>query len=398
MCILIIIINLNIKIIKDMKPHIALVCMVKNEEARIHVTLNSIIGVCSSLIIYDTGSTDNTIKVIKDFSKKHKILLRLIEETPIFKGNYFDYASNRNTLLKFVDTFTDIDFCLLMDCNDELRGGDYLLKYVESEISSKNTIYNTCQLWYSGTYSKYFNSRLIKPRKGWYYKMPVHEYLENSQNIKHCEKMSDNIILYQDRTRDDNKSYERHHRDVKLLLLEYKSNQNDTRVVFYLAQSYECIKDYKNAMKYYKLRSEMGGWDQEVYLSLYRYAINNKNNGGSLIEYVNNLLVAHKYRPIRLEALYKVIHYCRLNKLYEIGYQLGKEFIMKPYPDDNLFVEMNIHIFLFDDEVGLCAYYTGRYEESRKIYNNILSTKKLDKNTKTRIKVNYEWTLKETNK
>ena len=43
------------------KAHIALVIMVKNENKRLHVTLNSVLGHVNSIIMYDTGSDDNTI-------------------------------------------------------------------------------------------------------------------------------------------------------------------------------------------------------------------------------------------------------------------------------------------------------------------------------------------------
>ena len=182
-----------------MKPHIALLCMVKNEEKRIHVTLNSIIGTCSYIVIYDTGSTDNTINIIKDFSKNNNIPLRLIEKQPILLGKYFDYASNRNVLLNYADQFDDIDFYLLMDCNDELRGDDELLKFAEKEVDSGNTAYYTCQLCYSGSsYNRFFNVRFIKPKKGWHYKMPVHEYIHSEPHLKRFLKMTDKIVIYQD--------------------------------------------------------------------------------------------------------------------------------------------------------------------------------------------------------
>ena len=43
--------------------HIALVMMVKNEQKRLNVTLNSVLGYVDSLVIYDTGSIDNTIGI-----------------------------------------------------------------------------------------------------------------------------------------------------------------------------------------------------------------------------------------------------------------------------------------------------------------------------------------------
>ena len=51
--------------------------MVKDESKLIKITLISCLGVVDSLVVYDTGSTDNTVEIIKDFSIKHNIPLHL---------------------------------------------------------------------------------------------------------------------------------------------------------------------------------------------------------------------------------------------------------------------------------------------------------------------------------
>ena len=72
------------------KNHIALLMMLKNEEKRLHVSLESVVGVVDSLIIYDTGSTDRTISILKEFSEKNSIPLRLKE------GEFVNFSESRN--------------------------------------------------------------------------------------------------------------------------------------------------------------------------------------------------------------------------------------------------------------------------------------------------------------
>ncbi len=50
----------------DNLPTIGLCMMVKNEQARIKVSLDSVKRFVKCFIIYDTGSTDNTIDIIKN--------------------------------------------------------------------------------------------------------------------------------------------------------------------------------------------------------------------------------------------------------------------------------------------------------------------------------------------
>ena len=95
-------------------PHIALLMMLKNEEKRLHVSLDSVIGHIDSIVVFDTGSTDKTIEILETFCKKNKITLRLKH------GEFVNFSESRNVSLEFADTFPEIDYLLLLDCNDEL--------------------------------------------------------------------------------------------------------------------------------------------------------------------------------------------------------------------------------------------------------------------------------------
>ncbi len=56
---------------------IAAIIMVKNEQKSIEVTLNSIKNYIKHIIVYDTGSTDKTVDVIKNTCKKNNQILHL---------------------------------------------------------------------------------------------------------------------------------------------------------------------------------------------------------------------------------------------------------------------------------------------------------------------------------
>ena len=57
-------------------PSIAAILMVKNEEKNIEKTLKSVVGQVDCIVIYDTGSTDETVNIIKKFSEIQKINLK----------------------------------------------------------------------------------------------------------------------------------------------------------------------------------------------------------------------------------------------------------------------------------------------------------------------------------
>ena len=209
------------------QPIIACLMMVKNEEARIHVSLDSVVGYVKCYIIYDTGSTDKTIDIIKDHCDKHKINLYLIQ------GEFVNFSVSRNVSLDYADT-KNVHYFLLLDTNDELQEGDKLLEFASNEMKTENNAYLMHQHWWSGKYDKYFNTRFVKARKNWRYHGSVHEWMSDDAEIKGAvvHKMPEDIILYQDRTKDGNKSGIRFFSDKILLLADHKKDPTETRTIF----------------------------------------------------------------------------------------------------------------------------------------------------------------------
>ena len=53
--------------------------------------------------------------------------------------------------------------------------------------------------------------------------------------------------------------------DLRLLRAEKAKKPDDTRVTFYLAQTYDLLGDLESALATYQERIDMGGWLQEVF-------------------------------------------------------------------------------------------------------------------------------------
>ena len=202
------------------KPTIGALLMVKNEEKRISVSLDSLVGKVDALIIYDTGSTDKTIEIIETFCEKNKLNLYLK------KGNFVNFSVSRNISLDFADT-TNVHYIILLDCNDELQGTilrDICLHFMDKD----NNAFLFCQQWWCGQMDKYYNVRLVKARCGWRYMGSVHEWMKDTLSPTENSRfpvirLPDSIVLYQDRTKDDDKSRKRFTRDRELLLTDYKN-------------------------------------------------------------------------------------------------------------------------------------------------------------------------------
>ena len=104
---------------KNPKKTICFATMCKNEEHCIKETLESIYKYIDTWVVHDTGSTDNTCKIVTDFFQEKGISGELFIDE--WKG--FDY----NKTLLFNRCYNKSDYILHLDA-DDLIVGDFKLE------------------------------------------------------------------------------------------------------------------------------------------------------------------------------------------------------------------------------------------------------------------------------
>lgn len=342
------------RLYENRKKGISLGCliMVKDEEKRIHVTLESIKTVADCVIIYDTGSTDQTIPIIKEFCTKNKIKLYLKED------EFVTFDVSRNASLDFADD--KADFLLSLDSNDELKSPVELLNLVKNHRGNLS-LFHILQKWdVFGNITQFYNSRLFKSRHGWRYKGVVHEYIDSS--AARSISKHENIVLFQDRKHDVHKSSKRYEKDKELLYNEYKrvselqienkkkgiiSEGVDPRSIFYLSQTAECLNQLQEAFSLYRERAAITdrGFKEEAYVSSFRAAQMARKMGFDY-EIVISLYqkaseFSSKYfKQVRMEPSFKIAQIYFDQGLYTLAYTTLKSVINLPYPlDILLFIE-----------------------------------------------------------
>ena len=260
---------------EDVRSKVACVMMVKNEEKRIEVSFDSVAGLCDTFVIYDTGSIDSTVSICHEYCKRNNIRLFLKE------GTFVDFEESRNVMLDFADEVLrkpdgspDKRYLLLLDCNDELRNHEELVKFIKNrKPTDTQTGFHLKQQWWTGnSYDSYFNIRMCMSHEDWRYHQVVHEYIcktykktkPKNADEKDIQRL-ENVILFQDRTKDDDKSMRRFKRDKQLLFKAYLRDRNDPRVVFYLAQTCGCLQQMVEAYQLYKIRTKQEGFIEEIF-------------------------------------------------------------------------------------------------------------------------------------
>lgn len=342
------------------KQILGMVIMVKNESQRIKVTLESVKNCADVFFVLDTGSEDNTIQIIRDYCNEIKKPLHLLEE------KFVDFSTNRNTLLKYADD--KADWLLLMDCNDELKD-ETKLRYFVDTYKGDISGFHLLQQWYSGHTDSYYNVRLIKTKEDWIYYQPVHEYILSK---KHPETIKLDIIIYQDRTKDDDKSLKRFNRDKKILYDAIQKDPKDTRSLFYYAQTCSCLNQKEEAFKYYVKVIESNGWVEEKYQAYYRNG-NISRDLNHIVEEIQSFhlkayeLSAKIYDHPRAEPLIRIAELYR-----EINWKYGFFFLkqaceLKPPTNALLWVDKKDYDYTRWHLMGIFAHNVGKeYNEMGK--------------------------------
>jgi hypothetical protein len=330
-----------------------------------------------------------------------------------------NFAYNRQVALEHAYKNPEIKYVLIIDADEELRIGNGIKDFKTLKREYFNKFDSDCyHLKKKLTGSEYFVPMIINTtRLPWVWKGVVHEYLD-IQDSRHFQTptstqtpkleathdyVTDEIVYNHVHFGEGANSHglsvtEKYLRDAKLLEAELEKNPTDTRSMFYLAQSYYDAQEYEKSYKRYKQRAEMGGWDQEVYYSLYRMGVCTLQLNKPYETILSHMMMAYEYRPIRMESLFELCKYCREHDMFNQGYLFGKWALSLAPQKDLLFVHQYIYDYALLDQLSLCAYYTGRYEESKNYLLKILKEKKYPPTDEPRYRKNLEFSLNKLRK
>ena len=162
-------------------------------------------------------------------------------------------------------------------------------------------------------------------------------------------------------------------RYLALLKQGLESEPNNSRYVFYIAESYRDLGNFPQAIEWYEKRASMGGWDEEVWYSVYQIARLQHRLGVAWPLVLDAYLRAFELRPTRIEPIYHVAKFYRENQQYHLGYLFSKAIIDTPYPDDILFIEKNIYEYELPQEYALCCRAIGKHAEAIRASDAIIA-------------------------
>ncbi len=230
------------------KLDLTLALIVKNEEKHLRNCLSTFQGLWKHLLIVDTGSTDKTINVAKEFEAEIKH----------FKW-IKDFSAARNFTLDQVKT----KWVMMIDADDIIM--DYDRDQLAEDLNKLNQTKTDIILmpyYYSGGRHNPITT-LILP-KIWKnslklkYENPIHEYLQ--YKIDHSKKLNLGIPIVHNKVQSEQNSAQR---NLELLLNYHQQKPDNTRTVLYLGMENDILNNSQEAIKYYKKYIQMNPQNKE---------------------------------------------------------------------------------------------------------------------------------------
>ncbi len=225
--------------------------IVKNESKVIGRCIESVLPFIDSWCIVDTGSTDGTQTLVRE------ILDHLPGE--LHERPWRDFASNRNEAMEIAKG--KADYLLFMDADDvfETPSG---FQWPALDADSYLMMLRMGQ-------SRYWREILVRSDLNWRFEGVIHEYLRCDRPYRSEKIHGPVVVIHFDGGRSQGLDVAaKYERDVAVLEDALKKEPDNTRYTFYLAQSLWQSKKLEAALEIYKKRTQMGGWDEEVWYSL----------------------------------------------------------------------------------------------------------------------------------
>jgi glycosyltransferase involved in cell wall biosynthesis len=345
------------------RTNICLNMIVKNEVAVLPRLFRSLKDFIDYYVIVDTGSTDDTIALIKREMDAYGI------EGEVHERPWVNFGTNRQQALELAVAAGKTEWLLFIDADEELETSDpKFFEKLEAGVS-----YNI-EKHHAGL--RYSVPHLLNVRAGRYkWEGPVHNHITTLAGPTGRVLRQDVWIIYH--SGEGAKSHgltleEKYLRDARLLEEDLKKNPENTRSQFYLAQSYRDAGHLEKAYIEYQKRATMKGWAEETFvaqLEAGKLAVRLEKPDNVVLA---ELLSAYNLRPLRAEPLHDLARYFRLKKQYSMAFLFARAGAATNKPNDSLFLAQSVYDWKLLDELAVSAYWVKDYQQCKTACETVL--------------------------
>lgn len=306
--------------------------MVKNAGPLFRQVLQHNMRYADRWTVLDTGSTDDTVVVVRDVLGS-KLPGTLVEEP------FLNFRDSRNRCLDLAGKHCKYN--IMLDDTYLLHGDirRFLSTVRADEFGSSYSLY------IRSDDTEYTTNRITRSELGLRYKFKIHEVITDEGNVnvlvpREVGWIEDLRAEYMEQRTLLRKQY-----DLQLLLQSIEEEPEEPRHLYYAAQTYSILNDFENTAKYFQLRADHpGGFYQErvdAAFELARTLQFKLNRPWSQVESV--YLKVLELEPRRVDAMYFLgLHHVYdgrhdenaafpwFEQAFHLGYSTETQYSLKP--------------------------------------------------------------------
>lgn len=335
--------------------------IVKNEAHVIERCLRSVRPLIDTWCVVDTGSSDGTQTLVQE----------ALRDVPgqLHERSWVDFAHNRTEAVALGRPLADYTFTI--DADEELIVADG----VDLDAAKRSLTAGRIDVSVEFNGIAYERASLFRNDLRFYYRGVLHEFLDCHDPIDAIGRLEGvRIQVHPEGARSQNPN--KFSDDAKVLERALRTESDpllQARYRFYLAQSYRDAGRPGDALRNYEQRTTMGGWTEEVCVSLMECGHQSQRLKRPHKEALDYYLRAHETSPQRGEPLYYAAKLCRDNERLQLCYALARRGIELQAPADALFSEPDVYDWRLRFELSVAAWYAGRHAEGREACEALLA-------------------------
>lgn len=310
-------------------------------------------------VISDTGSTDDTMAIIR---RELAGIPGILREDP-----FVNFGHNRSIV--FAEIRNKCRWAMLLDADMAVTIHDGFVP-------------DGCDAFMiemgDHTSFSYRLPLLVRGDLPWCSVGRVHEYTaltEGAYTTQSTDGMTIDMLAID---RSSPAKYAMHARFLEESLAENPDNMRDT---YYLAQTYNCLGDPRSRELFLK-RAEMGGYDQEVFYARFRAAMLAPDWPTQQAE----LIAAWELRPHRMEPVCALARGFNERSQHQMAYALTS--LIPPVNPDVLFVHTDVWRWGLKFERSISAWWCGWKAEARNLANELLEVPELPAHIRAQVEAN----------
>ncbi len=336
---------------------ICLTMVVHNQKDQVLSCLNSAKNIVDCISIYDIGCTEETVQAIDHFATHNKIPYKIHKTKS--ENSEQDLAFCVSAAKKTIEELgfsLNTTYLLPLDPNKTVE--------ILSFFSKENLIDDCYSLPEKVPHLVHFSYRPALFRAS----IPWTCFLEQST----ATKMRSLMIDCQENSSANWDELKNHCFFFKKIIKKQPSNKE---VLLNLAESYQALKEYQEAIAFYQLRIDQQGDTEEIWFCKFMM--------GQCYEALNDwepalywYLESYQQLPNRAEPIQKIATYYRQKGQNDLAYMFAKVGVDIP-----LSVDVNLHPappfldYKFDEDLSIAAYYTDFKEDGLIAANNLVIKK-----------------------